>query len=177
MIEEICNHTNTYAWANIAEKQAYADKDGACTPVTPNEMERLLALIIYFGLVKLNEVQDYWSTKSLYHGLWARNIISQRNRFKALMAMLHIVDFDTEDPQDRLRKVRSFVEHIQQRCKELYQPRQEVAVDERMVKSKHRSGMRQYMPMKPVFFFLYAFFSQVRNIPERIILISTTGLR
>ena len=27
------------------------------------------------------------------------------------------------------------------------------------------------------FFFLYAFFSQVRNIPERIILISTTGLR
>ena len=26
-------------------------------------------------------------------------------------------------------------------------------------------------------YFFYAFFSQVRNIPERIILISTTGLR
>ena len=80
--------------------------------------------------------------------VWARNIISQHSRFKALMAMLHIVDFNIEDPQDHLWKVRSFVEQKQQRCKELYQSRQEVAVDEHMVKSKHRSGMRHDMPMK-----------------------------
>ena len=39
-----------------------------------------------------------------------------------------------------------------QRCRELYQPSENVAIDKQMVKSKHRSGMRQYMQLKPVTF-------------------------
>ena len=37
-------------------------------------------------------------------------------------------------------------------CKELYIPHQNVSVDERMVKSKGRSGIRQYIKNKPVKF-------------------------
>ena len=70
MINDICLHTNGYVGANIAQKQYYADQQGAWKEVTPNEMKRLLALIIHFGLVKVNQFPDYWSTKSLYHGLW-----------------------------------------------------------------------------------------------------------
>lgn len=50
---------------------------------------------------------------------------------------------------DKLRKVSSFIEHFKNKCKNLYQPFQQVAVDERMVKSKHRSGIRQYIKNKP----------------------------
>ena len=31
----------------------------------------------------------------------------------------------------------------------MYQPRQQLAIDERMVKSRHRSGIRQYIKDKP----------------------------
>ena len=138
MIDEICKHTN-----------AYAEKDGSWYEVKPAEFKKLLALIIYFGLVKVNNMLTYWSTKTLYHGLWARNIIPNRDRFKALMAVLHVVDFSTEDENDRLRKVRQFTEQMRNRYMDLYQAMQNGAIDERMVKSKHRSGMRQYMPGKP----------------------------
>ena len=74
MINDIRLHTNAYGWANITQKQYYADQQGAWKEVTPNELKRLLALIIYFGLAKVNHFHDHWSTKSLYHhGLWTRN--------------------------------------------------------------------------------------------------------
>ena len=75
-----------------------------------------------------------------------------RDCFKAVMAMLHIVDFSKESKDDKLKKVRHFIDHMCQRCKELYQPSANVTIDVRMVKSKHMSGMRQYMPLKPMKF-------------------------
>ena len=114
-------------------------------------MKRLLALIIYFGLVKVNHFHGYWSTKSLYHGLWTQNVLTH-DRFKVIMAMLHIADFSKESKEDKLKKVQHFIDHMCQRCRELYQPSANVAIHERMVKLKHRSGMRQYMPLKLVKF-------------------------
>ena len=148
IIGEICKHTNTYAWKMITSKPYYAKKDGSWEETCPEEIERLIAIIIYFGLVNVSTSHRYWSVKSLYHGLWARRIMS-RERYKALMAMLHIVDPNSEDPQDKLRKVSSFVDMIKNNCKMLYQPFQQVSIDERMVKSKHRSGIRQYIKNKP----------------------------
>ena len=75
-----------------------------------------------------------------------------RNRFSALMSMIHIVDPATENKADKLRKVREFANIIKNKCKELYHPHQNVAIDERIVKSKHRSGIRQFIKNKPVRF-------------------------
>ena len=63
--------------------------------------------------------------------------------------MLHVVDPATEDPNNKLRKVESFIAHFKGKCSELYKPRQHVAIDERMVKSRHRSGFRQFIKDKP----------------------------
>ena len=98
----------------------------------PAEFKKLLALIIYFGLVKMNNMVNYWSTKTLYHGLWAWNIIPNRDRFKGLMAVLHVVDFSTEDEIDGLHKVRQFTEQMRNQCMDLYRPMQNVAIDEIM---------------------------------------------
>ena len=72
-----------------------------------------------------------------------------RDRFSALMAFLHVVDPNTEDPEDRLRKVNAFITYFKSRCLSLYQPKQNLAIDERMVKSRHRSGIIQYIRDKP----------------------------
>ena len=72
-----------------------------------------------------------------------------RTRFKALMAMLHVVDPANEDKSHKLRKTESFINYFKSRCLASYQPRQNLATDERMVKSRHRSGIRQYIKDKP----------------------------
>ena len=106
--------------------------------------------LIYFGLVKIGiTINRYWNTKTLYHGLWTRSIMP-RIRFQGLMAFLHVVDPATETPGDKLRKVESFVNYFKSRCVALYQPRKQVAVNERMVRSCHRSGIRQYTKDKPI---------------------------
>lgn len=68
-----------------------------------------------------------------------------RNRFKALLAALHVVDPATKDNTDRLRKLRYFLDHLKQTCKKLYQPKRSVDLDECMFKSKGRSGFKQYL--------------------------------
>ena len=39
MIEEICSHTNEYAWAYITNKQSYAEKDGSWKEIKPDEFK------------------------------------------------------------------------------------------------------------------------------------------
>lgn len=65
------------------------------------------------------------------------------------MALLHIVDPNTETQGNKLRKVQYFVNDFRSRCACLYQPGQNLAIDERMVKSRHRSRIRQYIKDKP----------------------------
>ena len=65
------------------------------------------------------------------------------------MALLHVVDPLSEPGGNKLRKVLGFIDFLKGRFKSLYQPRQHVATDERMVKSRHRSGLRQYIRDKP----------------------------
>ena len=151
MILEIVKHTNSYACEHIMEgsHRSYAQKDGSWKEVTSDEIKRLIALLMYFGLVKVGaSVDRYWSTKSPYHGLWARAIMG-RNRYRALMAMLHVVDPAKETPGDKLCKINTFIDVFKEKCLALYQPRQNVAIDERMVKSRHRSGIRQFIKDKP----------------------------
>lgn len=71
--------------------------------------------------------------------LWARSIF-KRTRYRALMVMLHVVGPATETPRDKLCKVNCFIEEFKGKCPSLYQPRQTMAIDELMVKSRQRSG-------------------------------------
>ena len=96
----------------------------------------------------VGDVSKYCSAATLYHGLWARSIMPMV-RFQALMAFLHIVDPLNEPAGNKLRKVEALVQYFKSRCQLLHQPRQHVAIDERMVKSRHRSGIRQYIKDKP----------------------------
>ena len=87
--------------------------------------------------VQTNLVVVVVVTKSLYNGLWARGIMS-RKRYKTLMAFLHMVDPDEEVPGDKLRKINSSIESFKEQCRSLYQPTQNVAIDEKMDRSRRR---------------------------------------
>ena len=103
MLQEVVAHTNTYAHIQITQKSSsYTNKEGSWTSTNLEEIERLIAFLVYAGLVKVDsEIENYWSVKTLYHGLWAIEIIS-RFRYKPLMAFLNVVDPVTEDPSNKV---------------------------------------------------------------------------
>ena len=151
MINNIVNHTNSYALENIfgGQGSSYASSDGSWKDVTADEIRRFTALLIHFGVVHVRgDVQKNWSMKSLYHGLWARAILPWK-RYFTILAMLHVVDPATEDPENKLHEVESFIQDFKTLCKSLYVPQKYVTIDERMVKSHHRSGFHQFIKDKP----------------------------
>ncbi|XP_068740469.1 piggyBac transposable element-derived protein 4-like isoform X2 [Montipora capricornis] len=151
MINNIASHTNSYALEHIfsGSDQSCKKPDDIWQKTTADEIKRLIALLVYMGLVKVHgDVDKYWSTKSLYNGLWAKGILS-RKRFKGLMALLHIIDPATENKADKLCEVQSFIRNFKSQCLSLYQPRQQLAVDERMIQSILRSDIHRFIMNKP----------------------------
>ena len=150
LMAALANFTNAYAWCRIPEKPNYADKDGAWIPTTADEMYRLVALIIYMSVFRLPRTLDYWRTSTLFHGNWARKIIPTYLRYKSLMAFLHVSSIkENSGNTDKLKKVRFVYDHMREVCSNLFQPYQHISVDERMIRQKGRTSLRQYMPKKP----------------------------
>lgn len=150
LLNQICEQTNSNGRMTIEGKPSFGDQDGTWKETSPEEIKKLIAVILYIGLVELSHLDLYWSTNSLYHGCWAGSVIS-RERFKALMSMLHVVesvDPCAEDKQDKLHKVTAFLQFFKDKCKSLYQPFQQVAVDKRMIKSRQHTRIPQYPGIK-----------------------------
>nr|XP_054750142.1 piggyBac transposable element-derived protein 4-like [Lytechinus pictus] len=149
LVQQLVDFTNAYATAHIVDRPTYADAGGGWKAVTMEEFYSLIGLLIYMGLAQFSDVDCYWSTKYPYHGSWARAFIKSRDRFRAVMSFLHIVDHTAEDPNDPMRKVRYLLDHMKNACKKLYQPSEHISIDERMVRSKARFQFRQYIRDKP----------------------------
>ena len=67
MLQEVVPHTNTYAHIQITQKSSfYTNKEGSWTSTNLEEIERLIAFLVYAGLVKVkSEIENYWSVKTL----------------------------------------------------------------------------------------------------------------
>ena len=150
VVDDIVRFTNAYAEEHIAEKRTYQNSQGGWTPTTREEMYKFFALLIFQGMHRLPCIRDYWRQTSLYNGNYARLMIPTCERFNALLTFLKVVDHTTEEPDDRLCKVRYLYDHLREKSRTLYKPGQTVSIDERMVKSKARFVFKQYIPQKPV---------------------------
>ena len=150
LVDHLVRFTNAYADANFARAPSYANSEGNWELTTQDEMYRFLACLVLMGMCRFPIIDDYWSTKPPFSGSWARALISSRRRFKSLLAFFKVVDHTTEDPEDRLKKVRFLYESVRDSCSALFQPAQDISVDERIVRSKARYIFRQYLPNKPV---------------------------
>ncbi|XP_012992049.4 piggyBac transposable element-derived protein 4-like [Esox lucius] len=125
--------------------------------VTMGEMLIYVSLVIYMGLIKVSRQVDYWSKSPLFRLEFPVSVMTE-NRFLAINRTLHMSDpqLDRENDQkkgtpgyDRLARIKPMYLDIVEACKNYFQPAQNISIDERMVASKARIGIKQYMKNKP----------------------------
>lgn len=147
LISMIVEQTNKYA-----REVSPPDKEWA--EVTRKELYAFLGFQLLMGLNPKPSVKDYWRKDQVYHYGPISDRIT-RDRYLDIQRYLHFVDNSTLSPPnspsyDRLGKVKPLITYITEKCKSLYNPGREIAVDEAMIKFQGRSSLKQYMPLKPI---------------------------
>jgi hypothetical protein len=133
----------------VANTTAYAHSKGSDSTwhTTAEEIYRFIAIHIGMGINQLPSVHMYWDSR------WRCETISTiftRDRYMELLRYFHV---STPERQKQhvgpLKKVRWFIQQLQQYFSSFYRPTQVLTVDEAMVGFKGRSEMKQYIRNKP----------------------------
>ena len=115
------------------------------------QLMAFLGALILLGIHNVRNHRKAWSTSKAQVIYRLRDLLTCQ-QFELIGAFLHVVT-PTEELEASckpLRKLQPLIDHIKYQNVELYQPRKELSVDERMVKSKARCHFIQYMRNKPV---------------------------
>nr|XP_055054362.1 piggyBac transposable element-derived protein 4-like [Misgurnus anguillicaudatus] len=151
-VSTLCHNTNAQAARAKAKGSKYKWKD-----VSVTEMYRYIGLLFYMAMVKLISIRDYWRQDDVFSVPFPATVMS-RERYRTIswnVHMSHPEDDKVNDRKrgtaehDRLFRVKPLMDTIRQACINLYHPKRNLAVDERMVACKANTGMTQYMKAKP----------------------------
>ena len=141
LCEYIASQTNAYAIEKGA--QNFVDTNG-------EEIWLYLGINILMGYNRLPTIADYWGTEPTCRSTPVKEVMSL-NRFRALRRYLHCEDNQSiTNLNDLTCKIRTVVSTLSYNFLASYNPSQQLAVDEMMVKYKGRKGGKVYMPKKPI---------------------------
>lgn len=149
IIDEIVDQTNLYATQFLLESTSLTNsaRVHAWEPTTRKEMLHFLGLLGYMGIVRMNSLRNYWSTKWLYKNDVAPKIMS-RNRFELLLKMLHFSNNQECPEGDRLHKIQPLLNKLIKNFQEIYTPDNTFCIDETLVPFQGRLYIKQYIPQK-----------------------------
>lgn len=151
-VEMLCRNTNKQAARNIAQGCKYK-----WSALKVDEFYKYIGLVFHMALVKLDHIQDYWRQNNIFSAAFPRTVMS-RDRYRTISWNVHMSDPDEDRENDmrrgtphydRLFRVKPLMDKIREACKTCYHPKRNLAVDERMVATKAKTGMTQYMKRKP----------------------------
>ena len=151
MMGAIIANSKVYAVYGQGIGQSYiAQNQGSVwRPIDLMEFRRFFACLFSMGIVKAPARKNYWENDRLFSGLLASMFVPTFAKFCAILAAFHCVDPETEDKSDPLWKIRTFYDYMRSRCKKLFTPGKCVCIDVRMVKSKGRFLLKQYIMNMP----------------------------
>ena len=118
--------------------------------LTVAELRLFLGIVLAMGVKRLPEIRDHWSTEEVLADPYISSKMS-RDRFEEILRYLHVADnATTGNSKDKLAKVRPMITALNASFRAVYNPTEEVSIDEGMTPFKGRTGIKQYMKAKPV---------------------------
>ncbi|KAF0750273.1 piggyBac transposable element-derived protein 4-like [Aphis craccivora] len=111
------------------------------------EIKKMLAIVMYTGLVTYPKLSDYWCRKLLYKNSYIP-LLMPRNRFQLLLRFFHLANNDDILDYDRLGKIRPLVDMLMKTYSDAKIPGENVVIDESMIPFRGRLIFRQYLPNK-----------------------------
>ncbi|XP_045922875.1 piggyBac transposable element-derived protein 4-like isoform X1 [Micropterus dolomieu] len=152
VVRQLCSNTNKQARKRLAQGLQFKWVD-----VTPPEFLKYISLVIFMGLLKLGSVKAYWRQKNIFSVPFPRTVMP-RDRWLFISSNIHMSDPAEDSVNDRkkgtpdydpLFRLKPLMDEIKAACKSFYQPKKNLSIDERMVATKAKTGMTQYMKDKP----------------------------
>ncbi|CAB3232799.1 unnamed protein product [Arctia plantaginis] len=140
LIQDIIEKTNRNA-SNILAKSLPGSRIQYWKNVTVSEFRVFLVLLFHMGTIKLNRIQDYWKKHRLFNQTCFREHMS-RNRFLLILRAMHFGNLESGD--NRLAKISPLVMFFNNRMREIYNPLQNLCIDESLVLWRGR----QYIKIK-----------------------------
>ena len=120
-------------------------------PVTKEEIKAFLRINIAMGIVNLPEMKSYWA-KGITRVPWFPSIMS-RPRFEQICHYLHLADNSKQPDKDskeyKLYKLGKIDEKVNEAAARCCKPKQQLSIDEQMVRTNVRISFLQYLPKKP----------------------------
>ena len=137
-----------------ADQQRLANNNTSrWNPITLNELKAFIGVTFAMGIISVPAINDYWSTDPIMSHSWFRAVMP-RNCYRQILRYIHVVDnisapACTDPNYDRLWKARPLIDLLQHTCAEMYNPGQQLLIDESMIGTKCRLSFIQYLPAKP----------------------------
>lgn len=124
-------------------------QEGKPCSVTLEELYAFLGINIVMGYHPLPSLMLYWhSGEDL--GIKSIQECMSRDRFKTILRYLHVNDNSKIDKDDKLYKIRPMIQSMNNKFLASNNPKENLSIDESMIKFKGRTSLKQYNPMKPI---------------------------
>ncbi|XP_068234377.1 piggyBac transposable element-derived protein 4-like [Palaemon carinicauda] len=156
IIDILVRETNIYANRCLASKEEWIrehtrSKYRIWKPVTHERMKKFLALSLLMGLIKVQDIKDFWSTfRSTRIPFFGETM--PRDEYLLNSRFLHLnntLNKPRGDPQyDPWFRVRPLLDSCNKLFKDHYNLQQTISLDESMIGMRNRCAFIQYMPNK-----------------------------
>lgn len=131
----------------VTETNKYGSSDNTFESTSADEFRVYIALLILMGIVQKPTIHSYWSKDVTVDTPYFRSVMPRR-RFMAINRYLHLVDNETMDPTDPLRKIRPIVNFASESFRKIYTPSSDICIDESLMKCRGRLHFIQYNKSK-----------------------------
>ena len=118
--------------------------------VTVAELRGFIALVILMGIIKKNNVKDYWNTDPVMNTPLFSKVMSV-NRFLNILRALHFTDSLANyaaDRREKMKKIKHVFDHLKAKFLAAFVPYQKLVIDESLVLWRGRLSFKQYIPSK-----------------------------